>query len=62
MIFKSGTLFFKYKENHDKIKNAKRNPLSCLIMGIKLLGGLFLVQFQMETTLVQKRTKKLKLY
>ncbi len=45
VIFKSGTLFFKYKENYDKIKNTKRNPLSCLIMGIKLLGGLFFVQF-----------------
>ena len=45
MIFKSGTLFFKYKENHDKFKNAQRNPLICLIMGVKLLGGLFLVQF-----------------
>lgn len=38
-------LFFKYKEKHDKIKNAQRNPPSSLIIIIGPLGGLFLVQF-----------------
>jgi len=45
MIFKNGTIFFKYKENHDKIKSAQINPPSSLIIIIGPLGGLFLVKF-----------------
>jgi 16S rRNA U1498 N3-methylase RsmE len=45
MIFKNGTLFFKYEENHDKNKNAQRTPPSSLIIIIGPLGGLFFVQF-----------------
>ena len=44
LLFKNRTLFFKYKEKHDKIKNTQRNPLSCLIIIIGPLGGLFCFQ------------------